>query len=283
MTKLSDLQFQIESVHKLSDIISALRSLAALRVRQTHEALNAIRHYTDTVNSSLGQVVSTLVSILPETSADKAPRKAVLAFCSEYGFVGAFNHQIITRATHEISTDSLLFIIGARGALAAKERNIDVERRIPMPTNITGIPEAAREITEALYHRFESGEIGGVDLVFGVQNEEGSILPRRQTLLPLDLRTFQVATNTVPPLTTLEPNELLGQVVAQYFYAAITLATTESLVVINEARLAAMDQAHHNIEAKHEELVRSAHVMGQEETTTELQDIIIGAQAALSR
>jgi F-type H+-transporting ATPase subunit gamma len=206
-----------------------------------------------------------------------------LAFCSEYGFVGAFNHQIITRAIHELSADSRLFVIGTRGSLAAKESDTDIEWQMPMPTNVAGIPEAARRIADALYRRIEASEIAGVDLVFGVQTEEGAIIPRQQTLLPLDFSAFETPTNAVQPLTTLAPTELLEQLVAEYFYGALTLAATESLVVINQARLAAMDQAHHNIEAKHEELLQAANTLGQEQTTTELQDIITGAQAALSR
>jgi F0F1-type ATP synthase gamma subunit len=67
-----------------------------------------------------------------------------------------------------------------------------------------------------------------------------------------------------------------------YVSARLTEAVVESIAAENAARFAAMDSAHDNVAKKLAQLHRSAHLARQDEITTELLDLMTGAEAQAS-
>ena len=83
----------------------------------------------------------------------------------------------------------------------------------------------------------------------------------------------------LPPLRNLAPEVLLEKLVADYLFALLTEAAVESLASENAARFAAMGSAHDNVAKKLEELRQDARQARQSEITTELLDLVTGAEA----
>ena len=65
----------------------------------------------------------------------------------------------------------------------------------------------------------------------------------------------------------------------EYLFAEIAHSLMESFASENSARLAAMDSASRNIDDKLEVLERDARVAWQEETTSDMLDVVTGAEA----
>ncbi len=86
----------------------------------------------------------------------------------------------------------------------------------------------------------------------------------------------------LPPLHNLAPSLLLQKRVAEYVFALLTEAAVESPASENAARFSAMESAHDNVSRKLEQLRRDARQARQGEITTELIDLVTGAQALQS-
>ena len=81
------------------------------------------------------------------------------------------------------------------------------------------------------------------------------------------------------PLANLAPRELVDELVDELVLAALMRAAIESFAGENGARLATMEAAHTSIEKKLDDLSRDERRLRQDEITTELLDLVTGAEA----
>ena len=110
----------------------------------------------------------------------------------------------------------------------------------------------------------------------------GSATIEQRQLLPIDPASFALSRPGPPPLHNLAPDLLIEKLVADYVFALLTEAVVESLASENAARFAAMGSAHDNVSKKLEELRQDARQARQDEITTELLDLVTGAEASHS-
>ena len=148
-----------------------------------------------------------------------------------------------------------------------------------MATRLAGTPDAINRLTNELYGRIIRGEISRVEVVFSRYHQGvGSTIERRM-LLPLDATALSTKQRSQPPLHNLEPRPLLEKLVAEYVFALLTEAAVESIASENAARFSAMGSAHDNVTKELSALRQNAGQARQTEITSELLDLIIGAEA----
>jgi F-type H+-transporting ATPase subunit gamma len=272
MERLSEIQARIKNLRELADVVGAMRSLAAVRVQQAHAALPAILKYTAVVEAALADAfaLGTRAAEPSGTSAAATGSVAIL-FSSEQGFVGAFNEHVLERAAAELpEPGDRLLVVGARVAWTA-----------PMVTHGGGVVDLARRIAKEVYRRATLGELRRVTLVHargsGGSASEVVVTP----LLPFDPTPYLAAgaASGPPPLTNLPPRELIDRLVDELLLAELMRAAMESFAGENGARLSTMEAAHTSIDEKLEDLSRDERRRRQDEITTELLDIVTGAEA----
>lgn len=282
--RYTQLRQRIGSVHDLLEVTAAMRALAAVRVQQAQQALTGIRQYTTVITDAMGEALPLLspgVEVLGAAAdGSDGRRRALLLFLSEHGFVGAFNEHLVARAAEELEGGGgELFVVGGRGALIAEERGLPVNWAIAMATHPGQVIEVSQRVAIELYRRFAEGQIGRIDLVFPVYQAGGRSTVSHLSLLPLDLAPFRGRISAVLPLLNLSPEALVEELVEEYFFAELARAAMESFISENGARLQVMDSAHETVEDKLDELTKLANRVRQEEVTTELMDIVTGAEA----
>jgi F-type H+-transporting ATPase subunit gamma len=261
----------------LLDIVGAMRSLASMRVQEAYRALPGIRRYAETMAAAIGSSLR----LMPEASFARqaAPGHRAFVICTaEHGFVGGFNARVLDAAERLLDPEDALFVLGSRGAALAKERRWTTAGH-PMATRPEGVPETVRPLTVQLYRMIVRGHIARVDVMFVRHRQDGAATIERRRLLPLDLASFALKQPRLPPLHNLVPDVLLEKLVADYVFALLTEAAVESLASENAARFAAMGSAHDNVSKKLEELRQDARQARQSEITTELLDLVTGAEA----
>jgi F-type H+-transporting ATPase subunit gamma len=279
--RLPELQARIHSLSELSSVVGAMRSLSAVRAQQARGTLDAIREYTAIVGAALAR------SFMHVPSQDRAPdtkstaRTTVVAFGSEHGFVGGFNARVLDCAAARVGTGGdRLLVVGTRGALVAAERRLPSDWTCPMASYVGGIQAVATRVASEIAR--ESGELAArVVLVYTRSVGASNWRVVEETLIPCEI-TFEAPSaqvSRVPPISNLGPEELFDKLVEQLVFARLTRAASESFACENSARLAAMAAAHENIETKLAELDRLENEGRQEEVTTELLDIVTGADA----
>lgn len=276
--RAAQLDARIASLKELDEVVRTMRTLAAARLQQARAALPGIRQYADGIDAALAATVSLLPAAPYGSRGPGNARGVVVLFAAEHGFVGAFNERLLEAALPLPEGGSLL-VIGSRGAAAAVERGTPPAWTEPMATHVAGLAELARRVADEAERRLVQDGLTRVTLVFAHAEAGAAMQVARRAVLPFDPRPYADGATAAPPLLNLPPERLLPQLVDEFFFAAVVRAATESLAAENAARLLATEAATDNVERKLEELSRLAQRRRQEEITTELLDVVAGAEA----
>jgi F-type H+-transporting ATPase subunit gamma len=276
--RIAELASRIKSLTELEEVVGAMRALSAVRVQQAQDLLLAMRQYTRVVEDALSDVVSGGAPI-GENTTEVVPT-VIVAFCSEHGFVGAFNERVLARAAEHLALPGTrLFVVGTRGVASATERELPIAWSSAMASHVGGVREVAFSVAEEIA-RHADGRLTRVMLVYTRSSGGTTWRIVVETLLPFDLGRYVTQAPPRPsPFTYLEPKILVEKLVDELVFAELTRATVESFASESAARLHAMQSARGNIEDKLGELQRLEREGRQEEITTELLDIVIGAEA----
>jgi len=276
MTRVAEIETHIGNMVELREIVGAMRSLASMRVQRTQQMLPGIRGYAD----AMAQGIGTALLVMPEPRAPRATERGcrtVVLFTAEHGFVGGFNERLLAAAA--LGHGDQLFILGTRGIVAGEERGLGPAWTHPMATRPEAAAETTRRLTNEVYRGIASCEITRVEVMFARHSQSREMTIERRRVFPVDLATFAPARSRQPPLHNIRPARLLERLIADYVFALLAEAAIESLASENAARFAAMQSAHDNISNKLEELRRDARQARQAEVTTELLDLVTGAEA----
>ncbi len=280
MARATEVQARIHSLSELGEVVGALRTVSAARVQQAHVILDSVRQYTTSIQEALGDAArGTARPPRSEEATADAPG-FVVAFGSEHGFVGAFNERVLERAVIQRRREDQLLIVGARAQMTASERGEQVSWSAPMATQVGGIDEVALRVAERLGQANAAADLQRVILVYtrGAGGTTWRIVT--ETLLPFDLRPYLPRRLDRPlPLSNLPRDVLVDGLIAELLFAELAHAITESFASENAARLSAMESASDNVDRKLEELQRLERELRQEEITTELLDVVTGAEA----
>lgn len=280
MTRLAEIQGHIASMDELLDIVGAMRSLAGMRVHEAQRALPGIRRYAESVAAAIGGAL--LLMPPPSETLVAGGRRALVLCAAEHGFVGGFNERLVEAAEAMLEDDDLFFVLGSRGAALALERGRPASWTRPMATRLASAPETVNGLTTELYTRIARGEVSRVEVVFGRYRQGAAPMIERRLLLPLDVASLALKQPSQAPLHNLAPRPLLEKLMAEYVFALLTEAGVELISSENAARFAAMELAHDNVTRKLSQLRQSARQARQTEITTELLDLITGAEALTS-
>ena len=278
--RLADINARIDGIGQLKAVVNAMRGIAAARAQQARSQLTAVDSYAATIALAIGRALA--LGPTARTGATRQSiRPALVLFCAEQGFAGAFSERVLDAVGADLAT-SELFLIGTRGGIAAAERNVTAGWKIPMPSHSLGIPKLADTIAEALYARIATGEIGQLDAVFSERQPGHAIEVKRRRLFPFEAAQFPSPSDTNAPLLNLAPEALLRELTADYLHAQLCNAALHAFAAENEARMEAMAAARNQIERQLSELQATQRHVRQEEITAEIIELAAGETASRS-
>jgi len=280
--RLAEIEAHIGSMVELRQIVSAMRSLASMRVQEAQRMLPGIRGYAETMAAGIAAALLLMPEPRPASGAARG-RRALVVCTAEHGFVGGFNERLFEAAKASLRPGDALFMLGTRGIAAVQERGWAPAWSHPMATRPEAATETIRRLTAELYRGIAAGELIRIDVMFAHHRQSGATTIEQRLLFPVDPASLAVAHPRQPPLHNLPPDELLEKLIADYVFALLTEAAVESLASENAARFAAMEAAHDNVSKKLEQLRLEARQARQTEITTELLDLVAGAEAQQSR
>jgi F-type H+-transporting ATPase subunit gamma len=280
MPRLAELQGRIGNMSELLNIMSAMRSLAGMRVQEAQRALPGIRGYAQSMEAGIAGALALMRLQAPERQAG---RRALVVCAAEHGFVAGFNERLAKAAEAELREGDILFAVGSRGAGLLLERGRRAAWTAPMATRLAAAPGTADRLAKELYARIARGQVARVEVMFSRYRQGGQAAIETRLLLPLDIASFGKERARQAPLHNLEPEALFEKLAAEYVFALLTEATVESIASENAARFAAMQAACDNVSKKLDQLQSQARQARQEEITTELADLITGAEAVAAK
>ncbi len=289
MATLSDIKRRITSIQSTQKITSAMKMVSAAKLRRAQDAIEAARPYAQRMRETLEEVGSSEANHPLFEQREEIKRVEVLVITSDRGLAGAYNGQVI-KATEKLiakkraeSSEVSVTIVGKKAADYFRgPRGVDVTSSRPVGPNVNYLE--AKQVASALIARFESGEI---DQVAVVHNEFASMISqpvRVVSLLPFvppsDDGGDAEADGDQGPYE-IEPNaeRLLATLVPKAVEVELFRALLENQAGEHAARMTAMENATKNTEELIEKLTLEYNRARQAAITSELVEIITGAQA----
>ena len=278
--RLADIGARIHGIRQLGAVVNAMRGIAAARAQQARNQLAAVDSYAATIAVAIGRALA-LTQPQHPVAHQRTMRPALVVFCAEQGFVGAFSERVL-EAVGQIQKDSELFLIGTRGSVVAAERGVRPAWKSAMPSHSSGIPKLADRVADALYAPIATGEIDRLDAVFSQWRPGHGTQIERRRLFPFDMAAFPKPKDDNPPLLNLPAAELLTELTAEYLHAQLCHAALHAFAAENEARMEAMAAARNQIERQLFVMQATQRLVRQEEITAEVIELAAGETACLS-
>jgi F-type H+-transporting ATPase subunit gamma len=276
--RLADITAHISGVRQLGAVVSAMRGIAAARAQQARNQLAAVDRYAKTIALAIGRTLDFL-PLAVAAPAKGGMRPALVVFCAEQGFAGAFSGRVLGSISGDLGKCEL-FLIGTRGETAIAQKGIVAEWKSAMPSHSPGIPRLADRIVEALYARLASGAIDSLDVVFSRWRPGVGADVKRQRLFPFDLSAFPSAISANPPLINLAPDTLIRALAVDYMHAQLCRAGLHAFAAENQARMEAMAAARKQVERQLGQLQARQRLVRQEEITAEVIELAAGETAS---
>jgi F-type H+-transporting ATPase subunit gamma len=277
--RVAQIGARIEGMRQLGAVVNAMRGIAAARAQQARGQLAAVEVYAATLAAAIGRAII-LASGEPPSPPKRAPRLALVVFCAEQGFAGAFSERVLDGVGPDLGR-SMLFLVGARGAPIAAERGLTVSWSAPLPSHTPGIPRLADTIAQALYARIAAGEIDRLDAVF-TQRPAGQVSSlQRISLIPFDAARFPAPKGALAPLVNLAPPILIAALAADYLHAQLCSAALHAFAAENETRMETMAAARDQVGRELAGLQARQRLVRQEEITAEVIELAAGEVATL--
>ena len=288
MANLKDIRRRITSVEKTQQITSAMRMVAAAKLRRAEAAITAGRPYAERMKATLSEVAGALGEDVHPllVSRETVQTLEVVIITSDRGLAGAFNANALKAADAVIAErkGSAKLAVTAIGRKAIDH----AKRRYPddlVETYEIGSGwieyDFAGEIARRLAHRYAEGEVDEVALVV---NDFVSVMTQTATattLLPFSTGAKGDGDGEEALPYSIEPNPeaLLATLVPKAVEVEIFRALLENQAGEHAARMTAMENATRNTEDLIESLTKEYNRARQAAITTELVEIVSGAEA----
>ena len=286
------LRRRIGSVQNTKKITRAMELIAATRVVKAQQRARAARPYAEQITAVIENLAAGGADVDHPLlrQAEKVERVGVIVISSDRGLAGPYNSSVIKAAERQVQNarsegaDYSLIVIGkkARDYFAFRKYAID---SFTMGISDNPSYEDARRIADEVSALFSEGHIDRVELVYTEFVSLGSQKVATRRFLPLE-STTTIATQGggdagVSGAFEFEPSPeaVLESLLPRYVEARLFGALLDSAASEHASRQRAMKAATDNAEELITKLSREMNQARQDAITTEIMEIVSGAEA----
>jgi F-type H+-transporting ATPase subunit gamma len=284
MATLREIRKRISSIQSTQQITKAMKMVASARLRKAQEQIVSLRPYA----LEMREIISRLTSLMDKDShiplMDNRPVEKVLLVpvTSDRGLCGGFNSNIIRstnkRITEYPNVEMSLYIIGRKGYDFFSRRETPVEKN---RQDIFGQLkfEEAISIARDLVTLYSSGAYDRIEIVY---NEFKSAVQQNvihEQFLPFSQEEDMESDSQVDMIYEPDKQSLLNQLIPKNLNTQIWRILLESNAAEQGARMTAMESATDNADDLISRLTIFYNRSRQAAITTELTEIVSGANA----
>jgi F-type H+-transporting ATPase subunit gamma len=295
MPSLKDLRVRINSVKSTQKITSAMKMVAAAKLRRAQEQAESARPYADQMARMLESMATThggredAPPLLAGTGKDDV--HLLMVTTSDRGLCGGFNTSIVREAKRRIrqlrdeGKTVKVLCIGRKGRDQLKR---DYGSLVIGTVEDVGRPrlrfEDAQQIAKRLTETFEEGMFDSSTILYNRFKSAISQVVTSRQLVPLPSPAPAEAEEEKPgphPVYEYEPTEeeIMGELLERNLAVQIYRALLESAASEQGARMTAMDSATRNAGEMIDNLTLFYNRTRQAHITKELIEIVSGAEA----
>ena len=291
------LRRRIKSVQSTKKITKAMELIAASRIVKAQQRVSAARPYSDQIVSVLHHLsvggAGTVNPLLQTRADDDVQTVQYVVMGGDRGLSGGYNSSVIRLAEASIRRDRaagrdiVLVTVGKKVQSYFRFRNYDIAAAIngtvDRPTY-----EDARRVAQEILPRFAENEVQRVELIYTEFLSAGSQRVVQRRFLPLDAEAMglSAAAEDAPegPQADYEyepdPTEILDALLPRYVEARLFGAMLSGSASFFAAQQRAMASASDNADELITKLTRQRNRARQDSITTEIMEIVSGAEAS---
>ena len=290
MPSLKDLKNRIGSVKSTQKITSAMKMVAAAKLRKAQEQAIASRPYCSSMEKIVSSLANKLIDNAPELLKGKKDikKQLLVVFSADRGLCGGFNGSISravkleVKKSKDLGIETKLLFVGRKSADTLKK---DFQQHIvEIVTGNSTNPNYsdALSISSKIVDLYQKDEFGSCKIIF---NKFVSAITQEVTLkslIPIETNNEDVSNNNqVSSVYEYEPSEevILEELLNKNITTQLFSAQMESTASELAARMTAMDNATRNAGDLIDRLTLQYNRTRQAFITKELIEIISGAEA----
>lgn len=283
MASLKEIKKRIGSVKSTQKITKAMKMVAAAKLRRAQMRAHNSRDYTKTLVAMVGRLV-------PRRSDDphslvfvpeKTTRTDYLILTSDRGLCGPFNSNLLRQFGAHLEESARKGIQVSSRVFGKKGRDFFKARDWKISDSLTGIYDhidrkKAEEIGCAAMRKFEEKKTDAVYVVYNYFRSTMAQEIRFQKILPIEPQRENTAADVLyDPSAGRVLDRLLRECVISQIYSALLESVASELA----SRMTAMESATKNASEMIDALTLQYNRARQAAITTELMDIVNGAEA----
>jgi F-type H+-transporting ATPase subunit gamma len=295
MPSLKALKIRIGSVKSTQKITKAMKMVAAAKLRRAQEAAEAGRPYAEELTKVMARLASG-VTVGPESpkllaGTGKDTNQLLVVATSERGLAGAFNSNIVrlaVRKARELEAQGKsvqFYLIGKKGrAVINRLFPGKIVHQVDQTHIKTVSFDDALDVAKDITHRFEAGEFDVARLYFARFQSALVQIPTETQIIPVEIPAANDrAPENAGPVAAFEyepdEEEILAALLPRNIAVQLFRAFQENAASEQGSRMTAMDNATRNAGDMIKRLTIQYNRSRQAAITTELVEIISGAEA----
>jgi F-type H+-transporting ATPase subunit gamma len=292
--KLRVVRRRIRSIQSTKKITRAMELIASSRIVRAQQRVEASRPYAVQLTRALEDVARYAGGGMthPLLQERETPARAgILVVTSDRGLAGAYNTNVLKVAEDVMKSvrsgglEPVVYVVGKKGIGYFRFRGA------PIQAGWQGFSEVPRydkaeEVGRRLINDFAEGEIDELYCAYTDFRSAFTLRATQQRFLPIAPEEVMGSSGpqAVHPEYLFEPGpgQILDHLLPQYVITKVYAALLESAASENASRRRAMKAATDNAEEIIKVLTRQANRARQDEITTEISEIVGGAEALSS-
>jgi len=280
---------RIRSVQSTKKITRAMELIASSRIVKAQLRVEASRPYAVQLTRAMEDLARQTGAVQHPLLEDREqPTKAgVLVLTSDRGLAGAYNANVLKIAEGVIrevrgrGLEPVIYATGKKGVGYFRFRGVPMRQRWQGFSEVPPYEEAQR-IGRTLIEDFGNEEIDELHAAYTDFRSAFTLRATSQRFLPIapeEVTGTGLGVVHAEYLFEPEPEQILDHLLPQYVVTKVYAALLESAASENAARRRAMKAATDNAEDLIKVLTRQANRARQDEITTEIMEIVGGAEA----
>ena len=310
---IRELRDRVGSVKNTQKITSAMKLVAAAKVRRAQDACLRSRPFSETLERILGGLLKRLSTEsldIPLLETRDAKKVGLVVITGDRGLCGSYNSAAIKKTEARIAelkaqnVDVELITIGNKAISYFGKRETPVRKKEPCTQAPTA--DQATGVANELLSSYYSGELDRIELIYTSFISMISSSPAIRTLIPLSPAGIEMEGDEIFKLSSKdgelaikkekiaaaepmefasdmifeqEPSQLLNAILPLYLNGQMLRSLQESVASELAARMTAMQAASDNAKDLKGKLEQEMNRARQAKITQELMEIIAGADS----
>ena len=284
MANLKDIRNRIKSVKSIQQVTSAMKMVAAAKMRRAQENMEKSRPYSSRLAELLNMLIPEIDrNLMPELNVREVKKTLFVVVTADRGMAGAFNTNVLREAHKAIDKagqeNCEIICIGKKSVGYFKNRNYPIAVEYIDFWNDLGYSHAMK-IGDEIIYRYINREVDQVQVVYNRFVNVARQEIRNETFLPMSYDS-EAKDSDYNPERLFEPSKeaVVKTIIPRYLNTQIWQFLLESNASEQAARMLAMENATSNANDMIKDLKLQFNKARQTAITTEMLEIVSGAEA----